>query len=322
VPLGIEHIRRGVIFGKRTRMKKVMAICLFVLPLISPAQNFTKMSLCLVDKGQLSNIIIDYDPSTGDKSVLVGGVRKKLADVYPSEGKDYAAGTKWFMNNEPVSFNNRSYVKYGLPRILGNTEIEKKGIYNGVGVYVEAGRAGSPEVIYLPVRQGCEFQPYQVNCTNVYIEKTAVATSTTQDYLVKIEGETEKISYNWEGQDVKLIKGQGTNRVSIDIKDKQEGDEYGLTIFAATSKKCWMGSDWYSVKPLSKPTTAKWGTTERNVFMKDCIPATKMEVKKGTAYCSCVLEKIMRLFPDPIAAQKGLTQEKMMPLAKECLTGL
>jgi hypothetical protein len=30
-----------------------------------------------------------------------------------------------------------------------------------VGVFTEASATGTPDVIYIPVRPGCEFQPYQ-----------------------------------------------------------------------------------------------------------------------------------------------------------------
>ena len=52
-------------------------------------------------------------------------------------------------------------MKYGLPRVLGVTEVSRVGDFMGVGVYAEAGATGTPDVIYIPVRPGCEFQPYQ-----------------------------------------------------------------------------------------------------------------------------------------------------------------
>jgi len=81
--------------------------------------------------------------------------------AYPTTGA-YAANATWFINNEPITFNNRRYVKYGLPRVLGVSEVTRGGDYQGVGVFTEAGATGAPEVIYLPVRPGCEFQPYQL----------------------------------------------------------------------------------------------------------------------------------------------------------------
>ncbi|HEX8272093.1 MAG TPA: hypothetical protein VF615_05545, partial [Longimicrobiaceae bacterium] len=49
----------------------------------------------------------------------------------------------------------------GLPRVVGVTEVSRTGEYQGVGVFTEASATGTPDVIYIPVRPGCEFQPYQ-----------------------------------------------------------------------------------------------------------------------------------------------------------------
>jgi hypothetical protein len=40
-------------------------------------------------------------------------------------------------------------------------EVARAGDFQGVPIFAEAGQA-RPDVIYLPVRPGCEFQPYQV----------------------------------------------------------------------------------------------------------------------------------------------------------------
>ncbi|HEX8359087.1 MAG TPA: hypothetical protein VF613_03145, partial [Longimicrobium sp.] len=75
-------------------------------------------------------------------------------------GAQYAANATWFINNEPVMFQNRRFVKYGLPRVLGVNEVTRVGDFQGVPVFAEAGQT-RPDVIYVPVRPGCEFQPYQ-----------------------------------------------------------------------------------------------------------------------------------------------------------------
>ncbi|MBW3571943.1 MAG: hypothetical protein KY467_12640, partial [Gemmatimonadetes bacterium] len=74
----------------------------------------------------------------------------------------YAAGATWYINNEPIMVNGRRYVRYGLPRVLGVNEVTRTAEYQGVPVFVEAGAQGTPEVLYIPVRPGCEFQPYQL----------------------------------------------------------------------------------------------------------------------------------------------------------------
>ncbi len=107
------------------------------------------ISVCVLQNGQLTTVTAQYNPATGDTT----GV--------PTVTDGYAANASWFINNEPITFNNRRYVKYGLPRVLGVTEVTSIGNFQGVPVFAEAGATGAPDVIYIPVRTGCEFQPYQ-----------------------------------------------------------------------------------------------------------------------------------------------------------------
>jgi len=101
------------------------------------------VSLCVVQNGQLATI-----------QVAQGEM--------PPAGEGYAESAPWFINNEPLPFMGRRYVKYGLPRVLGTTDVHGVGTINGVPMFAEhAANADHPEVIYVPVRPGCEFQPYQ-----------------------------------------------------------------------------------------------------------------------------------------------------------------
>ena len=116
----------------------------------------TTLRVCVIQDGALTEVEAQYDPATGDTTV--GGVR--FSERFPAT-TGYAANATWFINNEPITFNGRQYAKYGLPRVLGVTEVNRIGEYQGVSVFAETGATGSPDVIYLPVRPGCEFQPYQ-----------------------------------------------------------------------------------------------------------------------------------------------------------------
>ena len=76
-----------------------------------------------------------------------------------------ARGLDWYADDEPLAFGAATYVKYGLPRVLGFQEIEHFADKDGVFVGREKGSADTaPEVIYVLIDQaGCEFQPYQVD---------------------------------------------------------------------------------------------------------------------------------------------------------------
>ena len=59
--------------------------------------------------------------------------------------------------------NGRIYVKYGRPWVLGVNEVTRTADFRGVPVFAEAGAGAKIEVVYVPVRPGCEFQPYQIS---------------------------------------------------------------------------------------------------------------------------------------------------------------
>ncbi|MCE3290790.1 MAG: hypothetical protein K0R83_2802 [Caulobacter sp.] len=87
----------------------------------------------------------------GDKLILVN--RDKLL-----AGKD----KPFYVNNEPVALNGKTYVKYGLPRVLTAGELKPQpyGSKDGVPFYVATEDYGV-EVLYLLTQPvGCEFQPY------------------------------------------------------------------------------------------------------------------------------------------------------------------
>jgi hypothetical protein len=219
-------------------MKRILFISLFLhIVLTGSAQNFVKMNECVISNGQLKQITADYDPATGEKSVMVNGVRKKMTEVYPKSGPGYAAGQEWFINAEAIKFKGDSYVKYGLPRILGLTEIEKAGDYKGVSVFTEAGIKGKIEVIYLPVRQGCEFQPYQFSCGSAKIEYIS-ADSTTMQLKAIPEGMTGKIVYTWSSKTVKVIKGQGTANVTIQYAGLKPDDAFSVELKLVDPRNC------------------------------------------------------------------------------------
>jgi hypothetical protein len=112
---------------------------------------------CIVRDGQLAEVDAVYDAEFAD--TLVDG--RPLAMAYPADALPYAAGTPWYINHEPLLLANRRFIKYGLPRRLSARELQPAGQFNGVPVFVEAGTRGSADVYYVPVRPGCEFQPYQ-----------------------------------------------------------------------------------------------------------------------------------------------------------------
>jgi hypothetical protein len=109
----------------------------------------------------LTDVDAVYMPSTGDTLVVVQGQRRPFAQVYPATAPTYAAGATWFINNDAVMFNNREFVRYGVPRVISPAELQRVGDYRGVGLWAQTGATTPYDVVYVPIRPGCEFQAYQ-----------------------------------------------------------------------------------------------------------------------------------------------------------------
>ena len=125
-------------------------------PAVMPVDWDEPIRICVVRNGELTRIPVRYDPATGDTSSMDG---LPFSSVAPITG-EYAAVAGWYVNDEPITFRDRRYTKYRLPRVLGENEVTRVGEFRGVGVYVERADPSAETVIYLPTRSGCEFQPY------------------------------------------------------------------------------------------------------------------------------------------------------------------
>lgn len=73
----------------------------------------------------------------------------------------YAAGAPWYEDSWPLLVDGLSLSRYGIPLSLSPEELVRFGTVRGVAVYVEAGSAGTPALVFVPVSHGV-YQPYQV----------------------------------------------------------------------------------------------------------------------------------------------------------------
>lgn len=120
------------------------------------------ISVCVLADGTLKDVSASYDTRTGDTLVTVSTGPVYFHAVYPNDAS-YAEGHAWYFKNNALRHSGRRYRKYGLPRVLGSSEVARATSTVGtVPLFVEAGTVGLPEVLYVPVRVGCEFQPYQL----------------------------------------------------------------------------------------------------------------------------------------------------------------
>lgn len=132
----------------------VAVTSLAAFPAAGRAQALRPLRICVVSNGGLTEVAATYSTTTGD--TLVQG--RPFSVVHPIHS-GYATTHTWYRDNEAIAFGDDVYAKYGLPRVLGPTEVTRIGAVSGVGVFAEPGTR-TPQVLYLPVRTGCEFQPY------------------------------------------------------------------------------------------------------------------------------------------------------------------
>ncbi|HEX8696765.1 MAG TPA: hypothetical protein VF746_30380 [Longimicrobium sp.] len=115
------------------------------------------LSVCVLQDERVLAVPAVYRSETRD--TLVRG--RPWQEVYPAGSPPYAAGADWFFNDETMTADSRR-AKYGTARIIEPQELQRYGEYRGVPLFVEAGFPGGvADVVYVPVRPGCEFQPYR-----------------------------------------------------------------------------------------------------------------------------------------------------------------
>ena len=125
-----------------------------------PAENAIRV--CVVQGTTLTDVNAIYRPTMGDTLVDQAGTRRPFSSVYAATSPTYAGGATWFINNDVVRFNNRDYVRFGVPRVITPAELTRAGEFQGTGVWTENAAGAAANVIYVPIRPGCEFQAYQV----------------------------------------------------------------------------------------------------------------------------------------------------------------
>ncbi len=163
--------------------------------------NVQQVNSCIIEKGVLKKVVTQYDNSTGEHSVIIDGIKKDFR-TYSNNNPDYAVSADWYINSETISISGKLYSKYGLPRVIGVNEVVKITAYKGVGVYAEAGQQELGEVIYIPVRADCEFQPYAKTippCGNIKVQILPASPKKGEvvNLTCVVENPKETYTYNW-----------------------------------------------------------------------------------------------------------------------------
>jgi len=218
-------------------MKKALLFSsLLILAQTALSQDTRQIRQCLIKDGVIAEVDGEYDLSTGKKTVKLNG---NVVDFDKLEAtKDYASQQTWFINNEELTINGIKFVKYGLPRVLGVNEIEKAATYKGVGVYIEAGMKTIGEVIYLPVRPGCEFQPYQkkiIPCGTVKItpQIKTIKKGKTITFTANVTEAKGKLNYTWTAYSSEIVGDAKKKSVVVSTKNSAEEIEVRVRITGA-----------------------------------------------------------------------------------------
>lgn len=120
------------------------------------------MRLCVVENGELREVDALFRTASGDTVVLEQGIRIPLSEAHPAVAPAYASSEAWLMNDQPISLQNREYLRFGVPRAISPTQLVRAGEYQEVPLFVETGSDEPYPVVYVPLGPGCRFQPYQL----------------------------------------------------------------------------------------------------------------------------------------------------------------
>lgn len=123
---------------------------------VPPVAAGEEIQVCVLRDGALASVTATRDPVSGDTTV--GG--EPFGRVFPDSAPALAANAPWYAAGEPIAFQGRRYVKFGDPRVLDVGDVARTGEFRGVPLF--APPATRVDVLYVPVRHGCEFQPYVV----------------------------------------------------------------------------------------------------------------------------------------------------------------
>jgi hypothetical protein len=117
--------------------------------------------MCLLVDDQLREIAAIEIPSTGETFVVVNGERRLLTEVYRTGAEVYAPGNAFVQSDAPIEVRGRRYVRFGTSRAVQPSEVTGVAEWaGGIALFQPVGSATPPELIYVPVQDGCVVQPY------------------------------------------------------------------------------------------------------------------------------------------------------------------
>lgn len=126
-------------------------------PAPPPPPATREITVCVVEGNALRTVTATFNPATGD--TMVAGQR--FATAHPATAPTYAAGANWYVQSDQMRFTDRDWVRFGVTRVIQPAQLQRVGEVQGTQVFAETGATAPYQVLYVPVRPGCEFQPFQ-----------------------------------------------------------------------------------------------------------------------------------------------------------------
>lgn len=95
--------------------------------------------------------------ASGDTVVAVEGRRIPLAEAFAASAA-YAVDAPWYAQGDAITVNDRTYIRFGLPRLAAtDADLRRVGEYGGVPLFTEPG----VDHLIVPVRPDCLVQEYR-----------------------------------------------------------------------------------------------------------------------------------------------------------------
>lgn len=107
-------------------------------------------------------------PGTVHRVGVRAGPRGEALRLPLADSVRVAGGAEWFERKQPIVVAGYRLVMYGLPRTLGDGDVVRWGIFDGIPIYVEPMnlKSRAPDAVYLPIDRAGMFQPYQNTAEN------------------------------------------------------------------------------------------------------------------------------------------------------------
>jgi hypothetical protein len=136
-------------------MRRIAAAAV-LLALLGTAEHMAAqaemVTTCVASGSQLT----PFQMAAGDTAAFQDSLRR----AHPAPSPGYAAEQPWFSGKGWIPFHQQPWSKASVPRFLDLRLLRRVGEHEGVGVYAEHRAWWRVHAVYLPVRAGCEFQPY------------------------------------------------------------------------------------------------------------------------------------------------------------------